>query len=144
MSQLTAKRKGIILFHDIQPSTAGALPACSPTSRPTATASCTWCRPRPATTQPAYDVMASRDANRRLVATAGNPLAKRAVTWPMGAVQSPDAGGDQLQPAAAPGSVAGQPYLPPAAAGGPLAPAPQPAPRRSVEDDDWRRKVFGN
>jgi hypothetical protein len=95
------------------------------------------------TTQPAYDVMASRRQpparrDRR------NPLAKRAVTWPIGAVQSPDAGGDQLQPAAAPGSVAGQPYLPPAAAGGPLAPAPQPAPRRSVEDDDWRRKVFGN
>ncbi len=144
ISQITAKRKGIILFHDIQQSTAGALPGLLAELKARGFRVVHMVPAAAGTTQPAYDVMASRDANRRLVATAANPLAKRAVTWPIGAVQSPDAGGDQLQPAAAPGSVAGQPYLPPAAAGAPLAPAPQPAPRRSVEDDDWRRKVFGN
>ena len=103
MSQLAFQKKGIILFHDIQPSTADAVPMVLRSLKakgyrvvhfhPTAAAS----------TVAEFDVMAQRHFDRKRIAHAANPLANRAVTWPL----PPKPG--QPQPAVAAGGVTGGP-----------------------------------
>ena len=145
ISQLTANRKGIILFHDIQQSTAHALNGLLSDLKARGFRVVHMVPGAAATTQPAYDVMATRDASRRLIATAASPLAKRAVTWPMPGVQSSPIGG-QAAPSPYDMPIAGQSLPPSLATEAPLPPMPSqplPPPRR-VEEDDWKRKVFGN
>jgi peptidoglycan-N-acetylglucosamine deacetylase len=164
ISQITQKRKGIILFHDIQPATAGALQALLSDLKARGFRVVHMVPDRAVTSQPTYDVMAGRDANKRLVATAANPLAKRAVTWPMPGIQSSPISSQPLPPVGSgtgvgpgvgqgPGQGAnqsqglGQPYTPPPSVfAGPqpqLLPPVAPAPRPRA-DDDWRRRVFQN
>lgn len=155
MSQLAHMKKGILLFHDIQPSTARALPGLLAALKakgyrvvhlkPTA----------PVATLPEFDAMARRDAGARRVASAANPLANRGLTWPMQAprtMQAPagtPAAGTAPTP---PGSVPPAPLPPPTpAAGAPLPWATQPppappqrAPRPPRPVPDWRDTVFGN
>lgn len=169
MSQLAYQKKGILLFHDIQPSTAAALPMILRSlkakgyrivhMKPTAASA----------TVAEFDAMAQRHFDRKRVAHAANPLANRAVTWPM----PPKPG--QPQPAAAtggpiPGGVVavqrapaaglpGQPALMapppgpaplpgatppplPAAVGADQLPPVLPRPARVRPEDDWRNAVF--
>jgi peptidoglycan-N-acetylglucosamine deacetylase len=147
ISQITEKRKGIILFHDIQPATAGALNGLLADLKVRGFRVVHMVPSGNATSQPAYDVMATRETSRRLVETANNPLAKRAVTWPMPGVQASPTGAYAPPPSAA---LAGpgpgpwpQGYAPPPVAGAPLPPQPlQAPPRRRVDDDDWKNKIF--
>ncbi len=151
ISQITAKRKGIILFHDIQPATAGALSGLLADLKARGFKVVHMAAKTSGTTLPAYDVMANRDAGRRMAAVAASPLAKRAVTWPMPTVQPTTAGGSQAplpwanappqqpQPLATPAAVP-----PPQVAGFPPISAPMPAPRRTTDEVDWRKKIFNN
>jgi peptidoglycan-N-acetylglucosamine deacetylase len=139
ISQLTEKKKGIILFHDIQTSTAHALPGLLADLKARGFRVVHLVPDGAATTLPAYDVMATRDASRRLVATAANPMVKRAVTWPMAGIQASPT--SAYPPTAWPAPMAPRPsasYSPPPA------PAIAPAPRRRSEDDSWMTRIFKN
>ena len=143
INQLTAQRKGIVLFHDIQPATAGALMGLLTDLKARGFRVVHMVPGSTSDTQPAYDVMATRESSRRLVATAASPLAKRAVTWPMAGIQSSPTAAQPLPP----NQVPGQAYYPPVGTGGPLPPlpplAPPPPPRPRVEDD-WMSRIFRN
>ena len=150
MNQLAYQKKGVLLFHDIQPSTARALPGLLAAIkakgyrivhlRPTA----------PVATLPEFDAKARRDLGNRRVASAANPLANRALTWPLpqgGALpqagQSPQQGvGGPLpaQSALPPPLPVAQP---PQAWSPPPAVAASPRPQRPVRPAaDWRDSVF--
>ena len=132
ISQITAQRKGIILFHDIQSSTAAALSGLLSDLKARGFRVVHMVPGSNATTQPAYDVMASRESSRRLVATAANPMVRRAVTWPMAGIQASPTGGQSLPSTAPPRDA----YVPPAARG------PLPPPSRRA-DDNWLSRIFG-
>ncbi len=145
VNQLTAKRKGIILFHDIQPATAAALPGLLTELKARGFKVVHIVPGAAATTQPAYDVIAARNSSRNLAALAANPLAQRAVTWPLaGTATSPVGANSQALPWGVPSSSSnGITYQTPAAAGAPL-PTPPPLPRRSAEDENWTARIFRN
>ena len=164
MRELTEKKKGILLFHDIQPSTAVALPRILDALKTKGFRVVHIVPKGDVTTVASYDAMAEKEASRRRVALASQPLASRAVTWPLAAPAAPAEKGHvpHLAPQVQGGTgggiapptspVAGQPYAPPAAPAvvQGLPPAdvqPQPEPRRRPlgdDDGDWRRRVFGN
>ncbi len=83
MADLARQKKGIILFHDIQRSTAHALPGLLAELKakgyrivhlqPKATL----------TTMPEFDALAQQELARRRVVAGSQPLAKRALTWPL-------------------------------------------------------------
>ena len=138
INQITAQRKGIILFHDIQPATAGALSGLLTDLKARGFRVVHMVPDKSGSTQPAYDVMAARDAGRRLVATTANPMVRRSVTWPMADIQSSSPTGQSLnQP---PGAY----YPPSASAQSPLPPQPLPQTRRRSDDDNWLSRLFGN
>lgn len=150
MNQLAYQKKGILLFHDIQPSTARALPGLLAAIKARGFRVVHMKPSAPIATLAEFDAMARRDAGNRRVATAANPLANRGVTWPM---PSP------RQSAGAPGGqLVGPSVLPPVAALPAPASAPQPLPwsdqppaspqhQRIVRPPrppaDWRDSVFG-
>jgi peptidoglycan-N-acetylglucosamine deacetylase len=137
MKQLTYQRKGILLFHDIQPSTAAALPGLLAAlrakgfkivhMRPTA----------PMVTLPEFDAVARKEFGTKRVATAANPLAARAVTFPLPSKASQPNSGDlnQQLPPPVPTAAPQPTYAPP-----PPAYRPPPRPRPQY---DWRDSVFG-
>lgn len=125
--ELTARRKGILLFHDIQPSTAAALPRILDYLKERGFR-VVHIRPKqPVMTLAEYDRIADQEAGRRHLAQLERPLVSKSVTWPMAAPLPWQA---QTAPAAAQ----------PASAPVPTAPVP----RRNNDDDDWRRRVFNN
>ncbi len=155
ITQLTAKRKGIILFHDIQSSTAGALAGLLTELKARGFKVVHMVPTTAATTQPAYDVMAARNASKSLVALAANPLAKRAVTWPIvGGATSPTgaptvgagASANQPLPWATPVGGGGTAYQTPGSQPLPplVEPIPAPLPRRQPDVTDWRTRIFQN
>jgi peptidoglycan/xylan/chitin deacetylase (PgdA/CDA1 family) len=83
MSQLARKHRGIILFHDIQPSTAGGLRALLTELKANGYKIVHVVPKTGATTLPEFDAMADREAQRRNVALSLQPLADRAAVWPM-------------------------------------------------------------
>jgi peptidoglycan/xylan/chitin deacetylase (PgdA/CDA1 family) len=117
MHQLAVQRKGIILFHDIQPSTARALPGLLAELKAKGYR-VVHIRPKAqATTMEEFDTIAQQELTKKQVASSGQPLAKRSLTWPTSATSLP------TQPVAAP------------------PPAPRP-PARGEDDDDWRSRVW--
>ena len=133
INQLTAQRKGIILFHDIQPATAGALSGLLTDLKARGFRVVHMVPDQKGSTLPAYDVMAARDSGRRMVAATANPMVKRSVTWPMAGVQSSPTAGQPFPPQGA--------YYPPPSAPAPL---PQPQARQRVQDDNWLSRIFRN
>lgn len=131
MADLARQKKGIILFHDIQPSTARALPGLLAELKakgyrivhivPKATAA----------TVTEFDVMAQAEMARRHRTLATAPLTKRALTWPVSKPMP-------VQPA-----VAKPEEAPPAAA--PPAPAPKAAPKalpRVGSEENWLSGIW--
>lgn len=88
MGDLAVAGRGIILFHDIQASTARALPALLDELKAEGYRVVHMIAKEPATTEPAYDAIAQRMISRRNVASAQDALARRALTWP--AMVSPE------------------------------------------------------
>jgi peptidoglycan/xylan/chitin deacetylase (PgdA/CDA1 family) len=89
---VTARRKGIILFHDIQASTVRALPLILADLKALGFRVVHVTAKAGAKTVPEYDKLAQEELTRRRVTIARSPLAKRAITWPIaGGVPEPKA-----------------------------------------------------
>lgn len=152
MKQLAWHRKGILLFHDIQPSTAAALPGLLAAIKAKGFKVVHMKPEAPIQTLAEFDAVVRRDAGARRVAQAANPMAARAVTWPLPkagttAPFDPAAGPPPPPPApfrrqpAVPAGGVFPPYQPyPAAAPPPAVLPPPPRPPRPAED--WRNRVF--
>lgn len=135
LSQLQARRKGIILFHDIQPSSAMALRTLLAELKSRGYRIVHMVPKTTVQTVAAYDARLDPEMRRRDAIVAANPLAKRAVTWPVGGWDPKVSAGvpQPLPEQAAPGALAPQPLVQ-----APLVP-PRPQPV-----DDWRNNAFGN
>ncbi len=83
MRDLARAKKGIILFHDIQPSTARALPGLLADLKAKGYRIVHLQPKAEATTMPEFDAVAQRELDRRQATVASQPLARRSLTWPM-------------------------------------------------------------
>lgn len=83
LSQLQKKGKGIILFHDIQRSTAAGIADLLDELKRRKFKVVHMVAKAPLATVAAYDAIAQKDLARRKVQTANNPLASRSMTWPV-------------------------------------------------------------
>jgi hypothetical protein len=83
MLQLESKRKGIILFHDIQPSTARALPGLLADLKAKGYRVVHMVPKATAATVAEFDAQAQQELDRKKAAASAQPLAKRALTWPV-------------------------------------------------------------
>ena len=81
LAQLAGTRKGILLFHDIQPSTAQALEGILAELKQRGFKVVHLVPKMTATTLPEYDAQADRLIAHRSLAAAKDPLASRALTW---------------------------------------------------------------
>ncbi len=128
MSQLAAKGRGIILFHDIQPSTAGALPALLAELKAKGYRVVHIVPAQGQTTLAAYDQQIKKDLSGKRLASLPLPVAQRGVVSPAWEVQ-----------------VYRGPFAPPGAGVKPPESRPAPSQRaRRMDDDDWRATIFGN
>lgn len=127
LAQLEHEKKGIILFHDIQPSTAGALSSLL-TELKTRGFKVVHVVPKQApVTLPEYDAIAEKALKAKSVAAANAPLAERAATWPVSGAE-PDG-------ASAPAK--GKPATP-------ASRATKPFDWANPSNDPWQLKAFGN
>jgi peptidoglycan/xylan/chitin deacetylase (PgdA/CDA1 family) len=83
ISQLRSKRKGIILFHDIQPSTARALKPLLDDLKARGFRVVHLVPKSAATTLAEYDELSGQELARRSRVVSANPLARRSVVWPI-------------------------------------------------------------
>ncbi len=132
---LAAKRKGILLFHDIQFSTAHGIRAVLDQLAKEGYRVVHTVAKSPAVTDPRFDALADAELQRRHKIATTNPMATRSVVWPLAAPAgvpterySPEAG-----PAGAGSRAAPKPAVLPAAAAATSAPAavvarPRPSP----------------
>jgi hypothetical protein len=81
LAQLAGARKGILLFHDIQPSTAHALSGILAELKKRGFKVVHLVPKATAATLPEYDAQAERLIAHRSVTAARDPMASRAVTW---------------------------------------------------------------
>lgn len=81
LTQLAGRRKGILLFHDIQPSTARALPSLLAELKKRGFKVVHMVPKEPAHTVPEYDMRAVKLLAHKLEAAKAAPLAPRALTW---------------------------------------------------------------
>lgn len=95
LAQLAQRRKGILLFHDIQPSTAGALKALLGELKARGFKVVHMVSKSPAATLPEFDAQADKELSRRQQIVARTPLANRSIVWPVatGGEASGDAAG---------------------------------------------------
>jgi peptidoglycan/xylan/chitin deacetylase (PgdA/CDA1 family) len=131
LAQLAEKRKGIILFHDIQPSTAHALRGLLAELRARGFKVVHMVPKTPVKTLAEFDAQAEKALAGKQLAAEQRPLASRSLVWPVASgFNAPPA-----QSAAAPAPAAAAP-----------APAPDSAPRpaRRQDDEPWQLRVFGN
>ena len=83
MGDLARMRKGIVLFHDIQRSTAHALPGLLAELKAKSYRIVHLQPKAPLATSPEYDALAQQELAKRRIVVGGQPLAKRALTWPL-------------------------------------------------------------
>jgi peptidoglycan/xylan/chitin deacetylase (PgdA/CDA1 family) len=141
LDQLDKKRKGIILFHDIQPATAGALASLLAELKTHGFKIVHMVAKGTAVTLPEYDAIAQKVLQAKEIAAKANPLAKRTVTWP---VATTTKGAATATDGTAPDGLPWTDLTREAAA------APKPArrsarkPDPSPADEPWQLKSFGN
>ena len=149
LAQLDHTKKGIILFHDIQPATAGALSSLLAELKKRGYKVVHMIAKTPATTLPEYDAIAEKALKAKVAAQAANPLASRAATWP-------NQGGPNQ--AGRPGDQAGRrrpaeggrdlPWTKPPKASGSKPKASGQTTRKvdfaNPADEPWQIKPFGN
>ncbi|MBX9925991.1 MAG: polysaccharide deacetylase family protein [Hyphomicrobiaceae bacterium] len=140
VNQLMDKRKGILLFHDIQPATAGAMLGLLSDLKSRGFRVVHIVPKGQSQTLAEFDAMADKEMKRR---GSANPLANRSIVLGAEPPGKPSVTpGAEVLPW---GTVAVKPPpLPPLSV--PTPPdqaAPQPRPRRApVEDDDWATRLF--
>ncbi len=84
LAQLAVRHKGIVLFHDIQPSTAHAIKDILDALKAHGYKIVHMVPKAPVTTLADYDTLADREITHRKLAVAKQPLASRSVVWPQG------------------------------------------------------------
>jgi peptidoglycan/xylan/chitin deacetylase (PgdA/CDA1 family) len=129
--QLMEKRKGIILFHDIQPSTARALKPLLDDLKARGFRVVHFVPKLPATTLPATDAIVEKELARTRIAAASNPMARRSLLW------SRSPGRTEPKPARP------SPALSTLPAAAKKAPAPAERTQQPAEEG-WLDRVFGN
>jgi len=88
MTDLARAKKGIILFHDIQPSTARALPGLLADLKAKGYRIVHLQPKAGATTMAEFDATAQQELERRQAMAASQPLSRRAFTWPVTGVHA--------------------------------------------------------
>lgn len=83
LTRLAREKRGILLFHDIQPSTAGALATLLEELKERGYKIVHMVSKHPAVTLPEYDAIAEKSLRAKSVAAAKSPLAERSATWPV-------------------------------------------------------------
>ena len=136
LGQLQSKRKGIILFHDIQPSSAAALKTLLAELKARGFRIVHIVPKTAVQTVAAFDAKIDPEFKRRETVAAANPLAKRAVTWPVAGWDPKAVAGGAPAPVP-PGPMAAPPPAAPAA-------AEPPRPKRTAPERDWRSDAFGD
>jgi peptidoglycan/xylan/chitin deacetylase (PgdA/CDA1 family) len=137
LAQLAEKRKGIILFHDIQPSTAHALRGLLAELRARGFKVVHMLPKAPVRTLSEYDAQAEKALSAKQLAAESNPLATRALVWPVASgFAAPAQGKLPASAGAAPGAAAQVP--------GPAEPLSRPAQRGEDDDEPWQSRVFRN
>ena len=136
--------KGIILFHDIQPSTAGALKGLLDELKARGFNVVHLVPKQPATTLPEYDAMAERELARKSQSAANDPLASRSIVWPVTGTKPgarAAAGGPVPD-----GDTEVLPWGTTAVTHEPIVPEPKrrAPPLQPKQDDDWFAKLFKN
>lgn len=127
LAQLEHEKKGILLFHDIQPSTAGALSSLLVELKERGFKVVHMVAKDAPVTLPEYDAIAQKALKAKSVAAASTPLAERAATWPVSGAE----------PVAAPASAASSPAK--------LRTRPaKPFDWANPSNDPWQLKSFGN
>lgn len=148
MSQLKAQRKGILLFHDIQPSTAGGLRRILDDLKAQNFRVVHLVPKSQFTSLPAFDALADREFSKRKLAVVNQPMAPRAVTWPIAPPPAPPAVGAAASSfAARPPQVLPPPVPPSGYAPPPLVASPSPVERPAVRqprEKAWQDRVFEN
>lgn len=147
MNELAARKKGILLFHDIQPATVAALPRILDALKTRGFRVVHMVPKSYLTTLAEYDGVISNEAKRKQLQASLQPLSPRTVTW-----GAPRNWQTDIEPI--PGAVGSQRTVPPGPYPQPAVqqpsalppPLPPPAPpvRRAEPLDDWRRRIFGN
>ena len=89
MADLARTKKGIILFHDIQSSTARALPGLLADLKAGGYRVVHMQPKAQATTVAEFDAQAQQEMDKRRTTVAAQPLAKRSLTWPVAASLPP-------------------------------------------------------
>jgi hypothetical protein len=139
MSQLDHEKKGILLFHDIQPSTAGALASLLAELKARGYKVVHMVPKTTATTLPEYDAIAEKALKAKQSVASSEPLATRAVTWPASGDSDGTAPASEL---AGPG-IDGAPSATPVSA---RRSARRTAPKTdwgNMNEDPWQLKSFG-
>jgi peptidoglycan/xylan/chitin deacetylase (PgdA/CDA1 family) len=127
MSLLARSRKGILLFHDIQPSTARALPALLADLKAKGYR-VVHMRPKAAVdTMAEFDAVSQKEFDKRLVA-AGGPALKRSMSW--------NSGGDLPAQSV---STKGPGHVQSATEAKPVEPTPRV---RGVIEEDWKAGIW--
>lgn len=148
LAQLKDKGKGIILFHDIQTSTAKDLKGLLDELKRRGYKVVHLVPKGGMTTLAEYDQIADQELSRRKLAQAGKPLANRSIVWPVAPGENEKAASGR--PAADPAQELPWATKPPAAPR-PVAAGADPAaktrpssvPRhRSDEDLTWQERMF--
>lgn len=129
LTQLEREKKGILLFHDIQPSTAGALASLLAELKERGFKVVHMVAKDTPTTLPEYDAIAEKALKAKSVAAANTPLAERAATWPVSGAE-PDA-----QPTAT---------TAPKSTGKTQTHSAKPFDWANPSNDPWQLKTFGN
>ncbi|WP_295555020.1 polysaccharide deacetylase family protein [uncultured Hyphomicrobium sp.] len=133
LAQLDHEKKGIILFHDIQPSTAGALSSLLTELKTRGYKVVHLVAKASPVTLPEYDAIAEKALKAKSVAAANVPLADRAATWPVSG-----AAPDDVASAPAAGDKAS------AKSGAPAHRSSRPFDWANPSNDPWQLKSFGH
>jgi peptidoglycan-N-acetylglucosamine deacetylase len=164
MRQVLEQRKGIILFHDIQPATAGALKNLLSDLKSKGFRVVHTVPKQQAQTLSPYDLQATQQLAQKTMAAQANPLVARAATFgragEAAALPGPGASVTNAPVTNGPAGttlpkLSGQPARPtgndaysppqPASSGPTFPPLTQPVqPPRRVEDTEWRNRIFRN
>jgi peptidoglycan/xylan/chitin deacetylase (PgdA/CDA1 family) len=130
MSQLDHEKKGILLFHDIQPSTAGAIASLLAELKSHGYKIVHMVGKTPPVTLPEFDAIAEKALRAKAVAAASSPVADRAATWPVSGAEAATEDASQAAPRPTPAKTT------------PRRPA-KPFDWANPSNDQWQLKAFG-
>jgi peptidoglycan-N-acetylglucosamine deacetylase len=147
LSQLAETKKGIILFHDIQPSTAGALKGLLDELHARGFKVVHLASTSPVVTLPEYDAIADKEMARKSEVASADPLASRSIVWPISrGERDPSNAASKKPPVAAKNPANDQEMLPwgvVAERSVSITPAAKPKPQPKPKGDfDWATELF--